>query len=141
MIIASLILFAFSCTEEDQSPCSDTGDCIEQGLFELDSLRQVIIAEVQDGTCEGESECRFVGLGSKPCGGPWEYLIYTTNVDTERILGLVEDYNELERIYNDKKGLGSDCSIAIAPDSVICDGGGCVAYHSEIAFKEGVCCN
>ncbi|MFT7030883.1 MAG: hypothetical protein ACJA2C_002284, partial [Marinoscillum sp.] len=37
VIIALLIVFVFACTEEDQSPCSDTDDCIEQGLFELDS--------------------------------------------------------------------------------------------------------
>jgi hypothetical protein len=141
VIIALLIVFVFACTEEDQSPCSDTDDCIEQGLFELDSLKQVIIAEVQDGNCEGASECKFVGFGSKPCGGPWEYLIYSTNADTERILDLVEDYNELEKIYNEEKGLVSYCSIAIKPDSVICDGGGCVAYNAGLAFTEGVCCN
>ncbi len=29
-------------------------------------------------SCGGDGDCRYIGLGAKPCGGVWEYLVYST---------------------------------------------------------------
>ena len=32
--------------------------------------------------CENVAQCRSIGIGAKPCGGPWDYLIYSI-LDTD----------------------------------------------------------
>ena len=51
--------------------------------------------------CGEEYECRYIGVGSKPCGGPWEFLFYTTSIDTLELQSLVAAYNALEADYNE----------------------------------------
>lgn len=135
----------FSCEETDNSPeCPDNASCIdpsELSMQYLDSLRTIILNTAMASTCSAQNECLFTGLGSKPCGGPWEYLIYSSTVDTSTLLDLVDKYNAMEKELNISEGKGSDCSIAPAPDSVACGGGGCIAYRNGTEFKEAVCCN
>lgn len=144
LLTATLIIFVFSCEEADGTPeCLDNASCISSEQLaenKLDSMKEVILTAAVIESCSESSECNFVGLGSKPCGGPWEYLIYSSNADVEMLLGLVENYNATEEQINAEFGRASDCSIALAPDSVFCENG-CVAYREGVAFSEGTCCN
>ncbi|NRA66978.1 MAG: hypothetical protein HRU19_20990 [Pseudobacteriovorax sp.] len=97
----------------------------------LELLNQRAQAEVADKTCDSDEQCKFVGFGSKPCGGSWTYLIYselTTN--TERFSNLVEIYNSLDAENNIRIGLFSDCALALPP-KVACDkvSNSCVAQR------------
>ncbi len=137
-----VLVFIFAC-EEESSECPDTASCIEQDTLTFDDLpvlRQTILALAKDSNCEENSECRFIGFGSKACGGVSEWLIYTSSPKDAELLALVDSYNKLEKEYNEYTGYPSDCSIESVPDSVVCSGNGCVAYRGETTFTEGVCC-
>ena len=102
--------------------CSDEEDDRER----LARMEQEILDYVGTPVCEGVSNCRFIGVGAKPCGGPWYWLIYSTvNVDSLRLAGMVTAYNEYNEDLNRKYGWVSDCSVPNVPD-LDCQGGRCV---------------
>jgi hypothetical protein len=91
----------------------------------LDAMRAKIVDFIGTPSCDGGADCRCVGAGAKPCGGPWEYLIYSIEtVDEDSLEFDVSLYNELYRGFNRRYNLGSTCDVPARPDP------GCV---------EGVC--
>jgi hypothetical protein len=91
----------------------------------LDGLYGKIIEYIGTPSCGGESDCRYIGVGSKPCGGPWEYLIYSAStVNEEYLLSLVSVHAAFESYMNHKYGYSSDCSVP-APPVVECREGVC----------------
>ena len=144
LFLAICILLLFACDETEPPECSGFASCLpteEMMQADLDSLKEDILTLVKSGSCMENGACTFIGLGSKPCGGPWEYLIFSTSVDTATLFTLVNHYNSTEEKLNEAYGRGSDCAIAPAPDSVICESSGCIAYRNEVAFKDGLCCD
>ena len=92
----------------------------------IDNLK-VEIKELANGSiCSDEYTCFSVGIGSKPCGGFWEYLIYSGSIDVETFFTKIETLNELEKKYNVKYSIQSDCYIAMPPVSVSCEDGKCI---------------
>ena len=90
-------------------------------------LGRFITSYVGDARASSADQCRVIPYGSKPCGGPWTYLVYSTeNVDPTVLAELVETYNHLEELYNQRHGMGSDCSEPIQPP-VVRQNGRCVA--------------
>ena len=94
----------------------------------LDQEKESILSFLRTGTCSEDSECRFIGMGSKACGGPQEYIVYSASLDTAEVLRLISGYNTMEDAYNRKWGVASDCSVPPPPDSVRCLNGVCVGY-------------
>lgn len=91
----------------------------------IDQLK-VEIKELANGSvCSEEHSCFSVGIGAKPCGGFWEYLIYTGSIDIETFFSKIETLNELEKEYNVKYSIQSDCYIAMPPSSISCEDGKC----------------
>lgn len=78
-------------------------------------------------TCEeAEENCRYIGIGAKPCGGPWEFLVYSAStVDEETLRKKVESHNEHEDRMNRTYGYASDCSLPNPPE-IGCVEGRCV---------------
>ena len=95
-------------------------------LARLAALKTEVLLLVGEADCSEIGACRSLPLGAKPCGGPWEYLIYsTTNSDTLRIKEKVEEYNEWNRVLNSRYGYVSDCGIVEEPQ-LLCLNGKCV---------------
>jgi hypothetical protein len=91
------------------------------------SLRESIFAQVGKSPCESSSVCRTIPLGAKPCGGPQEYLIYSTSAtDSVRLAREVARYNEAEHKRNREEGRMSDC-MAVERPRVSCVSGQCRA--------------
>jgi hypothetical protein len=91
----------------------------------LAELSREISREIGTPAAQHVSECRTIGVGAKPCGGPWHYLVYSRRVaDEERLVALVEEYNQTEAELNRKEGRMSDCGYATAP---------------RVTLEEGVC--
>lgn len=112
--------------------CNDTDDNISQEVEkkELENLAKEIKAIANESVCSNEFVCDFTGFGSKPCGGNWSYLVYSNSIDVVDFLAKVKTYNELEKKYNIKHGIISDCSLVTPPHAIICDNGKCKAVYN-----------
>ena len=104
-------------------PCS--GEDEADDTAKLVAMRSEIEELVGVPRCQSKGECSHVAFGSKPCGGPWEYLVYSgSTVDEGELRAKVEAYNGFEDAMNHRWGRMSDCSIASEP---------------KIGCREGVC--
>ncbi|KAB2923939.1 MAG: hypothetical protein F9K22_07610 [Bacteroidetes bacterium] len=99
---------------------------------DLRQRREQIQLLLSSAACSGSAECRYTAFGSKPCGGPWEYLVYPATMDTVRFLAMVKAYNEREDAYNRTWGMMSDCMAVGPPDSVACIDGRCRAVAKPL---------
>ena len=67
-------------------------------------------------TCTSLAECRFVAMGVKACGGPAEYLVYSTAAtDEATLLPEVAAYSAFSARLNDWYGWVSTCDITPEP--------------------------
>jgi hypothetical protein len=104
--------------------------------FEGDSgrlglMRREIVDLIGTPYCGGDGECRAIGLGVKPCGGPSEYLVYSTStVDRLELLRLVSKYNVFNYGINRRYNLASDCMV-VTPPAVGCVDGVCGAIDES----------
>lgn len=124
IILVPLCLFLFS-TQCDE----DTGLTQKDEQQQLTVLKTAIEDLASTSICGDTFECKFIGFGSKPCGGPWSYLVYSTSIDTEQLESMVEDYNIKEALYNTDWNIVSDCAIANPPTIVNCENNTCVAVY------------
>ena len=106
----------------------DSGDITLQETQKavIDNLKVEIKALADGSECSEEFSCYSVGVGAKPCGGFWEYIIYSNSIDIPSFLTKIETLNELEKSYNEKHMIQSDCFIAMPPSSIDCVEGKCV---------------
>jgi hypothetical protein len=116
-----LLTTAMQCDDDEFYPTN----CDEQ-IQNLLLLKTNIAAIANASICNEEFECRYIAFGSKPCGGPWEFLIYTTSIDTLTLTSLVEAYNQLESEYNINCNAISDCSAPQPPTGFECENNQCI---------------
>jgi len=109
--------------------CGNSEDIIEQEVDKvaLDKLAKEIKAIAEASICSEEFTCDFIGFGAKACGGNWEYLVYSNSVDVVDFLAKVKTYNALEKKYNIKYEIISDCSLVMPPKALTCENGKCKA--------------
>ncbi|WP_303316453.1 hypothetical protein Q4Q34_06505 [Flavivirga abyssicola] len=120
-LILSVIV---ACSSND-----DNTSTYESELAQLSLLKADIETLANTSVCNENFECKFIALGSKPCGGPWSYLIYTTSIDVEQLKAAVKDYNQKESDFNVKWGIPSDCALTIQPTGVTCENNTCVLVY------------
>lgn len=123
LYIALIIIvtsFIIACTLEDE-PIT-----CEEMIQDLADFKITIEDYAANSICGDEFECRYIPFGSKPCGGPWSYLIYSTSIDTLELQTLVADYNERENNYNITCGSASDCSVSSPPSDFTCEDNQCI---------------
>ena len=119
-------LFLFCATTcDDDDVVSDCDFFQEQMAVLKIEIDRIIDASV----CNESTECRSVAFGSKPCGGPWSYLVYSTSIDEEKLLELVNQYNETEAQYNMNCDAFSDCMFVGPPNELACEDGKCVIVN------------
>lgn len=115
LVLAGLALGLVACESIDTSPSSNRE--------RLQELEQAIEAEIGEARADSVQFCRTVAFGSKPCGGPWEYLVYSvTESDEPRLKELVAEYNALQAKINQEEGLFSNCAFVTRPDTTLVDG-------------------
>ena len=118
----ALLAIVFSCS--NNSEISQ-----EQELKELNDLKNDIELLIAEGTCNENTNCDFIAFGSKPCGGPWSYLIFSTSINVDLLKEKVATYNQKESIYNNTWGIISDCMAVSQPTSIKCINGKCTAIY------------
>jgi len=112
--------------------CSNTDEIVNQEIEKktLNNLAKEIKALADASICSENFICDYVGFGAKPCGGNWEYLVYSNSIDVANFLAKGKTYNELEKKYNTKYGIVSDCMIVSPPNSIICENEKCKAIYN-----------
>lgn len=121
------ILLSFSLFVGIFASCEQLA-AIEQEITkeQLDQQLVAIEALIEEGNCSKDGECQFIPYGSKACGGPQGYLIFSSNVDRDELQTRVDAYTKAEATYNKQEGIMSDCSIPPEPAKLGCVDGNCV---------------
>lgn len=122
LLAICLLSMAFQCED-------DANVTKEQEQQELVALKQTIENLAETSVCNENTQCKFIAFGSKPCGGPWGFLIYSTSIDFENLETLVEEYNQKEADFNTKYGIISDCSAIMPPSGLTCENNTCIAIY------------
>jgi len=125
LILVPLCLLLFSTQCEDDIPLLTQ----ENEQQKLAALKAEIENLASTSICGDTFECKFIAFGSKPCGGPWGYLVYSTSIDEEELENMVEGYKRKETIYNAEWRITSDCAVNNRPVSVNCENNTCVAVY------------
>ena len=100
---------------------SEVGSSQEADRERLAKMRQEIVDLIDAVPCENAEDWRPQALGSKACGGPQEYIPYPEAADESgNLLDLIEKYTQLEREYNKKYNVASDCMYVTSPTGVRC---------------------
>jgi hypothetical protein len=93
----------------------------------LPDLRAEVMRLIGDASCNDVSQCRTIAFGAKPCGGPWQYLVYSMAItDSTALAAAVARYNAREAEINTAEGRMSDCAF-VAPPNLARVNGRCVA--------------
>ena len=120
--VLMLALIAYACSDSDPVQSAQTEDGARARLA---VMRQEVDVLVGDA-CGAIEDCRYVGIGAKPCGGPWEYIIYSTAAtDSAALAERLGQYNAFEADMNRRYGYSSDCSVPNEP-VLGCEAGRCV---------------
>jgi hypothetical protein len=114
----SLILQSFQCSDANESP-----DLITSAQLEI--KKQEIQNYINSFSCSESGGCNYIAFGSKPCGGPWSYLVFSNSVDLTKLQEMVKNYNEMNRLYNIQTNAVSDCMAVAPPTEVKCVNGVC----------------
>ena len=113
-------------TVEGEQPTEEGEQRTEEGdRAQLVEMRREIDALVGDAEGASIADCRYAGLGSKPCGGPWEYIVYSvSSTDSTVLSNRLAAYDAFEAEMNMRYGYASDCSVPNIP---------------VLAYKDGRC--
>ena len=115
-----LLCQSFQCSKSDNVPTTvvPTAEILAQKKENIQNY-------INSFSCSATVGCSFIAIGVKPCGGPWEYLVYSNNVNTTQLQQMVSEYNALNIEFNTVTGAGSDCMIVSPPAKVGCVNGSC----------------
>ena len=93
---------------------------IKEAFDERSSARKTIDALTANRRCESKSDCRWLPLGSLPCGGPRTYTVYSHGlIRTWRLKRLSEKHMAADAKLNRLLGRVSICPY-IAPPEIDC---------------------
>lgn len=80
------------------------------------NLEAHVVALIGDAACDNSHQCRTVGVGAKPCGGPEGYLPWSTKVTDARALQeAVQAQAQARAEENKRSGMASDCMMRPEP--------------------------
>ncbi|WP_144395448.1 hypothetical protein [Pleionea sediminis] len=106
-----------STADEPQSDSKTESKTTKATKLPTPELIEQIVGLAKDVSCESVSECSFIGIGARPCGGPDKYLIYSkVNIDQVKLTALVDDYNERKREYIKSQMQVGVCLVAPEPE-------------------------
>jgi hypothetical protein len=87
-------------------------------------LLQAIKNEIGPADCDTNTQCRTIGVGVRPCGGPEAFLIWSTkSAEPGRLAALAAAHREARQAENARSGLMSDCRALVDPGAVCGPGG------------------
>lgn len=118
ILALSLMLQSFQCSDSEDS----SGDITSA---QLGTKKQEIQNYINGFSCSESVGCGFIAFGSKPCGGPRTYLLFSNSVNLTKLQEMVKTYNEMDERFNIQTGAVSDCMFVSPPTEVKCVNGIC----------------
>jgi hypothetical protein len=122
ILALSLLLQSFQCSDTIESP-----DLITSA--QLETKKQEINTYINSFSCSESVGCNYIAFGSKPCGGPRTYLVFSNNVNLIHLKDLVTKYNEMDNLHNIQTNAISDCSVPLPPSEIKCVNGVCTIIN------------
>jgi hypothetical protein len=122
LLVLIIVALSFQCSSSDNS---QSNDIITQQM--LDAKKAEVMTLINNSLCTGS--CSYIAFGSKPCGGPREYLLFSSAVNLAQLEDLVTEYNEMEHQFNIQTNAVSDCAMVLPPNTVACVSGTCVIIN------------
>ena len=113
IFLLSLLLLSFQCDEEVNSNAAITPEM-------LAIKKQEILEYISTFSCNEASNCLYIAFGAKPCGGPREFLVYPNTVDQSTLETMVNDYYDMDNLYNIQTNAVSDCMVVGPPNTIDC---------------------
>ncbi|MBP6557823.1 MAG: hypothetical protein KA213_05605 [Flavobacterium sp.] len=124
IFILVVTITTIQCTNSENNSDSTDSDVTQQML---DEKKAEILALINNSSCAGS--CNYIAFGSKPCGGPREYLLFSSTVNLTQLQQMVSEYNEMDNQFNIKTNAISDCAVVQPPNTVECVNGNCVIIN------------
>jgi len=82
--------------------------------------------------CDNSSQCHSIGIGAKACGGPENYLAWSSkNSDGAQLKALVAQHSAARREDDQRKGMMSTCSVVSDPGAS-CRAGVCTLNPQSV---------
>lgn len=82
----------------------------------LNNYRNQLESAIAGAPCTSTSQCRALPIGSRPCGGPSEYITYSKqNANKKQLKVLAQQHSMIHRQINRIKGLISTCEMVLQP--------------------------
>jgi len=76
-----------------------------------------IHALIGSAGCQDQGQCRAIGIGANPCGGPEQYLAWSTfATDADALQRLAARYAEQRRKLHERTGMSSVCVLLPEPN-------------------------
>jgi hypothetical protein len=97
---------------------------------EAERLRRQITALIGEAPCNNLVNCRILGLGARPCGGPEEYVAYSTWMRRDQIQIRAQEYNFLREELLSREAVAGTCE-ALPEPRAACVSGRCVVAPAE----------
>ncbi|MTH14372.1 hypothetical protein [Flavobacterium sp. LC2016-01] len=117
-IPAALCLIFASCSNDR----AEDNNAKETDLQQLEKMYQEIVtlSKVNSETCTDSKDWDFTAIGSKACGGPEKFIIYSKKINTAAFLAKVKTYTDARAAFNVKWNIFSTCDVALPPAGVGC---------------------
>ncbi len=131
-VVPALLSFLAACSKappalasnpEEPVMAASEDKVVQASDAELATRLAEIKAMIGAAAADHSAQCKVVGVGQKPCGGPAFYLPYSTkDVDEAKLLSQIEAYNQLAKAHNQRSGMMSDCAIVPVPQVALVGG-------------------
>ena len=100
----------------------------------LKNLQAEIVNSIAVISCDDARKWKIAAMGSKPCGGPANYIAYPVEIE-EQILPKIKTYTIQESGFNEKYGIVSDCMMETEPTGIICIEGKAELQRSTLSAQ------
>lgn len=111
-------------TDPQSPPTSKAMNASDEELaVQAQQLRQQIGVLTEDAQADDVKQCRLLAIGAKPCGGPEEYVVYSTrNTDEDELKALADEYAEIREQWHEANQMVSNCMMTPEPQVQLVDG-------------------
>ncbi len=118
----SFVLLCINCTSKQYDSNSITPE-------QLAAKKTAIQNYINTFSCSESLGCNFIAFGSKPCGGPRTYLVFSNSINLTQLQEMVAEFNEMDHLRNIQTNAISDCSVPLPPNEIGCVNGVCTIIN------------